>query len=98
MRGSLTAGLTFCQLTSERVLRALQVAWGPMALHFTAPNTGGYPTVKRRQVLSALSPEEQDEVERLEARQKRSAATERRREQLWTKAFRDHRAPDRPPV
>jgi hypothetical protein len=46
-----------------------------------------YGVVKRAEVLGALSPGEQEEVERLEARPRRSLAQEARLDELWRKAF-----------
>jgi len=54
---------------------------------------GAYGMVKEAQIRSALPPEEQQELEDLEALRRRSAAQETRLEELWAKAFRDHVPP-----
>ena len=50
----------------------------------------GYPAVKRAQVLGALSLQEIHELERLEARTRRSLASQQRLEELWERAHELH--------
>jgi hypothetical protein len=50
----------------------------------------GYPAIKRTQVIASLPPEQQEELETLMARKRRSAASERRLAELWTRAFAAH--------
>jgi hypothetical protein len=54
-----------------------------------------YGHIKRAEIKGALLPAEQEELERLEARKRRSVAAEARLKALWAKAFRDHVPPQR---
>ena len=56
-----------------------------------------YEVIKRTQIKGALPPGEQQELEDLEARKRRSAAQEARVDELWSKAFRDHVPPQPAP-
>lgn len=60
-----------------------------------ADRLSAYGHIKRTQIKGALPPVEQEELERLEARKRRSAAQEARVDELWSKAFRDHVPPKR---
>lgn len=57
-----------------------------------------YGEIKRAQIISALSPEEQQELEDLEAIRRRTVAQEARIHELWQKAMRDHVAPQMDPL
>jgi hypothetical protein len=57
-----------------------------------------YGMIKRASVIASLPPEEQDQLERLEARQRLSAASEARLQELWAKAFDAHVPPQVDPL
>jgi hypothetical protein len=57
-----------------------------------------YGVIKRSSVLAALPPDEQEEVERLEARAHRSAPAEARLASLWDKAHDRHVPPHEDPL
>jgi hypothetical protein len=59
---------------------------------------GAYGVLKRAEIRASLPADEQAEVERLEARRRRSPASERRLAELWSKAFSLHVPPVADPL
>jgi hypothetical protein len=57
-----------------------------------------YGVIKRAQIIGSLSPAEQKELERLEARRRLSAASQARLDALWAKAFALHLPPQVDPL
>jgi len=57
-----------------------------------------YGEIKRAQIIGALPPEEQQELEDLEAKKPRTVAQEARIHELWQKGVRDHVAPRMDPL
>lgn len=60
--------------------------------------SNAYARIKEAEIRAALTPEEQEELEHLEALKDRSMDEEFRIEELWAKAFRDHVAPQVDPL
>jgi hypothetical protein len=57
-----------------------------------------YGYIKKAEVLSFLSPQEREELRRLESRTRRSEAAQQRLEDLWDRAFALHVAPTVDPL
>jgi hypothetical protein len=58
----------------------------------------GYPAIKRAEIRASLGPDEQEELEPLEARTRVSSTSQARLDALWAKAFALHAPPQVDPL
>jgi hypothetical protein len=64
----------------------------------TEAGLSGYPAIKRTEVKAALSPEDQQEIERLESLEYLSLPLQLKLEALWSRAFALHVPPQVDPL